>query len=102
MALEVNHTLHTYWRDYLALVYIIICLFDFVVGATWWNLSIQGMFQDCLLKEDQSTCFNNLPPPWQPYTLNNGGMFHIAMGAILGAAAWKRGEEKKNGNVSEE
>ena len=98
----VNQTLHTYWRDYLALVYIIICLFDFVVGATWWNLSIQSMFQDCLLKEDQATCFNNLPPPWQPYTLNNGGMFHIAMGAILGAAAWKRGEEKKNGTTASE
>ena len=94
MMSSINVALHTYWRDYLALIYITICLFDFVVGATWWNLSIQSMFLECVTREEQAVCFNNLPPPWQPYTLNNGGMFHIAMGAILGATAWKRGEEK--------
>ena len=102
MMLNFNLGLHNYWRDYLALVYIIICLFDFVVGATWWNLSIQSMFLDCVARDvGQAICFQNAPPPWTPYTLNNGGMFHIAMGAILGAAAWKRGEEKKNGTSVE-
>ena len=60
-------------------------------------------YEDCVARGvEQSVCFNNIPPPWQPYTLNNGGMFHIAMGAILGAAAWKRGEEKKNGTPASE
>ena len=99
----INHSIHTYWRDWLALVYITICLFDFVVGAVWWNLYVASYYEDCVARGvEQAICFNNIPPPWQPYTLNNGGMFHIAMGAILGAAAWKRGEEKKNGTPASE
>jgi K+ transporter len=31
---------------------------------------------------------------WQSLTLQNGGFFHIAMGAVLGVAAWTRGQEK--------
>jgi hypothetical protein len=89
----INETLHRHWRDWLALCYIAICVFDFMVGATWWNLSIREMFNECLVKYDQAICYANLPPMWQPYTLQNGGMFHIAMGAILGAAAWKRADE---------
>ena len=96
MAVEVNKTIHTYWRDWLAVVYISICLFDFVIGAIWWNLYVAAFYEDCVARGvEQSVCFNNIPPPWQPYTLNNGGMFHIAMGAILGATAWKRHHEKK-------
>ena len=32
---------------------------------------------------------------WQSLTLQGGGLFHIAFGAILGAAAWTRGMEKR-------
>ncbi len=99
----INETIHKHWRDWLAVVYIIICLWDFIIGAAWWNLSIQSMFLDCLAsgRADQATCFTNVPGPWAPYTLQNGGMFHVAMGAILGAAAWKRHEEQHERNVSE-
>lgn len=31
--------------------------------------------------------------PWESLTTSNGGVFHVAMGAILGAAAWTRGHE---------
>jgi len=31
---------------------------------------------------------------WQPLTLGGGGLYHLAMGAVLGIAAWSRGQEK--------
>jgi hypothetical protein len=29
---------------------------------------------------------------WKSLTLENGGLYHLAMGAILGAAAWTNGQ----------
>jgi len=34
---------------------------------------------------------------WVPITLQGGGLFHVAMGAVLGVAAWSRGQEKLAG-----
>ena len=34
---------------------------------------------------------------WEPLTLKGAGLFHMAMGAILGIAAWSRGQEKLAG-----
>jgi hypothetical protein len=31
---------------------------------------------------------------WQPLTLIGAGLFHMAMGAVLGITAWSRGQEK--------
>jgi hypothetical protein len=31
---------------------------------------------------------------WLPITLGGGGLFHVAMGAVLGVTAWSRGQEK--------
>ena len=31
---------------------------------------------------------------WQSLTLSNGGLIHLAFGAILGVSAWTRGQEK--------
>ena len=56
----INHSIHTYWRDWLALVYITICLFDFVVGAVWWNLYVAAYYEDCVARGvEQAICFNN-------------------------------------------
>jgi hypothetical protein len=32
--------------------------------------------------------------PWQSLTLSNGGLIHMAFGAILGVAAYGRTQEK--------
>lgn len=32
--------------------------------------------------------------PWDPITLKGGGLFHIAMGAVVGVAVWQRSNEK--------
>jgi hypothetical protein len=34
---------------------------------------------------------------WSPLTLQGAGLFHLAMGAVLGIAAWSRGQEKIQG-----
>jgi hypothetical protein len=34
---------------------------------------------------------------WNPLTLQGAGLFHLAMGAVLGIAAWSRGQEKMAG-----
>ena len=36
-------------------------------------------------------------PPWQPISLQGAGLFHIAMGAVLGIAAYGRTKEKIEG-----
>jgi hypothetical protein len=32
--------------------------------------------------------------PWSPITLQGGGLFHMAMGGVVGVAAWRRTNEK--------
>jgi hypothetical protein len=34
---------------------------------------------------------------WQPLTLQGAGLFHMAMGAVLGLSAWGRTQEKLGG-----
>jgi hypothetical protein len=69
-----------YWRATLAWAYIIICLFDFVIGPLFYAwFAVYG---------DKS--FGE----WEPLTLSNAGVFHISMGAILGVSSWSRGQEK--------
>jgi hypothetical protein len=31
---------------------------------------------------------------WKSITLDNGGLIHLAFGAILGITSWTRGQEK--------
>lgn len=31
---------------------------------------------------------------WNPLTLQGGGLYHLAMGAVIGITAWSRGQEK--------
>lgn len=70
------------WRPVTAWVYIIICLFDFVVGPiiTFYFFGKQG----------------GTYTQWQPLTLMGAGTLHLAMGAIIGITAWQRGSEKIN------
>jgi hypothetical protein len=64
----------TLWREVLAYVFAAIITFDFIIGP------IVTMFVDAYFKI-------NLPA-WQPLTLQGGGLFYVAMAAILGTAAY--------------
>ncbi len=63
-----------YWRPAIAWQYFAVCLFDFIIFPS------ASMY---FLKE-----------PWDPITLKEGGFYHLAMAAIIGVAAWTRGQEK--------
>jgi hypothetical protein len=72
------------WRPTVAWTYIVTCVCDFIVFPVLWALyqNYTGM----------------LLTPWDPLTLKGGGLFHVAMGAILGITAWSRGQEKIRGS----
>lgn len=74
--------LQKYWRPMMAVVYMVIILFDFIVFPIFWSIvQVYGSAGVVSLQ-------------WAPLTLLSGGIFHAAMGAVLGVAAWTRGNEK--------
>lgn len=73
--------LQNYWRPMMGWQYMVTCTFDFVIFPILFAL-IQILFDG---KVDQQ---------WSPITLEGAGLYHLAMGAILGVAAWSRGQEK--------
>lgn len=68
------------WRPMMAVTYMVICIFDFILGPILNYAFFSKTGAD----------FN----AWKPLTMSEGGLFHIAMGAILGLAAYTRGQEK--------
>lgn len=73
--------LQTKWRPITAMVYLVICLFDFVASPIFWTL-VQAYYDGVVTTQ------------WQPLTLAGSGLFHISFGAILGVSAFTRGQEK--------
>ena len=69
------------WRPMMAVTYMAINIFDFIIGPTLFNL-LQ------FWTEGQHVT------SYQALTLQGGGLIHIAFGAILGISAWTRGQEK--------
>ena len=72
--------IRSHWRPMMAFVYMAIVIFDFIVGPIFWSIiQIYG---------------GSVAIQWVPLTLNSGGIFHAAMGAVLGISAFSRGREK--------
>lgn len=69
------------WRPMMGFTYMLICIFDFIIAPVLWSLV-------------QALQAGNVTLQWNPLTLIAGGFFHIAMGAVLGVAAFTRGQEK--------
>jgi hypothetical protein len=67
------------WRPGMAWVYMAICIFDFIIAPTATSILI--------------TFHDSAVPVWKALTLENGGIIHVAFGAILGVAAWGRTRE---------
>lgn len=78
------------WRPMMAIMYMMVCIFDFVVFPI--------MFTTVQFWEVESV--NDAFRQWNPITLGGGGLFHVAMGAVLGVSAWSRGQEKIAGAAS--
>ena len=72
------------WRPMMGWLYMGVCAFDFVLFPIMWSM-VQA-----IMHHPQMT-------QWQPLTLQGAGLFHIAMGAVLGIAAFGRTQEKLGG-----
>ena len=79
------------WRPMMAIMYMTCCLMDFAVFpimftiVQFWETAIQ----------------NDAFRQWVPITLQGGGLFHVAMGAVLGVSAYGRTQEKVAGAAND-
>lgn len=71
------------WRPAMGWMYMIICFLDMAVFPVAWSIL-------------QATLGHPVTQ-WNPLTLQGAGLFHLAMGAVLGIAAWGRTQEKVAG-----
>lgn len=87
--------INRFWRPAAAVVYLTICLFDFVIAPAVMGFRTANLeaFSQSLHGLDPAVAIALLQnrTPWQPLTLQGSGLFHIAFGAILGVTAWTRG-----------
>lgn len=78
--------LNTKWRPAMGWMYMTVCVFDFILFPIAWSIlqAVQG---------------GEVRQQWEPITLVGAGLFHMAMGAVLGITAWSRGQEKMRGTL---
>ena len=72
------------WRPMMGWMYMGVCIFDFVMAPILWT-AIQALYH------------GGINTQWQPLTLQGGGLFHVAMGAVIGISAYGRTKEKLEG-----
>jgi len=72
------------WRPMMGWSYMLTCIADFVAFPILWSLV-------------QVIGGGRVETQWQPITLQGAGLYHIAMGAVLGIAAYGRTQEKLGG-----
>ena len=79
------------WRPAMGWMYMLVCMADFVLFPVLWSLV-------------QVIGDGKVETQWSPITLQGAGLFHMAMGAILGIAAFGRTQEKiagaNNGGIA--
>ena len=73
------------WRPAMGWMYMLICLLDMAVFPVLWSL-LQAYMKMPITQ-------------WNPLTLQGAGLFHLAMGAVLGIAAFGRTQEKIAGTA---
>jgi hypothetical protein len=73
------------WRPAMGWMYMVVCMMDMVIFPILWSLV------QVLTKQPVSQ--------WNPLTLQGAGLFHLAMGAVLGIAAFGRTQEKIAGTA---
>jgi hypothetical protein len=89
MGEEVNNNedwMQKKWRPAMGWMYMVICMLDMAIFPVAWSL-LQVITHQTVTQ-------------WNPLTLQGAGLFHLAMGAVLGIAAWGRTQEKVAGAAS--
>ena len=74
------------WRPAMGWMYMMICLADMIIFPVCWSL-LQAVTHSPITQ-------------WNPLTLQGAGLFHIAMGAVLGISAFGRTQEKLAGTAA--
>jgi len=74
-------------RPMMGWIYMLTCTCDFVLFPVLWSML-------------QALSHGSVTSQWQPLTLQGAGLYHIAMGAVLGIAADGRTKEKVAGVAS--
>ena len=72
------------WRPMMGWMYMVVCFMDFVGFPVLWSLL-------------QAYNHGQVASQWQPLTLQGAGLFHLAMGAVIGISAYGRTQEKLGG-----
>lgn len=103
---EEGGKLGKYWKVSCAIVYLVICIFDFLIMPSVLtryseDLDYSQVYEQIARLDDpqaQVALINKIDykaQTWEPLTLQGAGMFHIAFGAILtGVAMSRTGREK--------
>ena len=68
------------WRPAMGWIYMVTCTTDFIIFPVLWSIL------QAILKQPITA--------WQPITLQGAGLYHLAMGAIIGVSAFGRTQEK--------
>jgi len=76
-----EHWMNSKWRPMMGWMYMLVCTMDFIGFPILWSIL-------------QAYAHGQVNSQWQPLTLQGAGLFHIAMGAVLGIAAYGRTREK--------
>jgi hypothetical protein len=87
---ENEHWAKAFWRPAMGWLYMIICFMDFV-GFPLLTIFLPVIFKPFGFTVPYQT--------WTSLTLSNGGLIHLAFGAILGVSAFTRGQEKMAGKT---
>lgn len=74
------------WRPMMGWMYMAVCTSDFIIFPIMWSLT-------------QVIAHGKVDSQWDPITLHGAGLFHMAMGAVLGIAAYGRTQEKLGDKV---
>jgi hypothetical protein len=74
-------------RPMMGWIYMLTCTCDFVLFPILWSML-------------QAMSAGQVTSQWQPLTLQGAGLYHIALGAVLGIAAYGRTKEKVAGVAS--
>ncbi len=88
ISIQNENWIKSYWRPAMGWLYMLMCAFDFIIfPLIMIVIPIIGAIIGVSMPYNE----------WKSLTLSNGGMIHLAFGAILGVAAYTRGLEKLAG-----
>jgi hypothetical protein len=87
LAQQLEDWMNRKWRPAMGWLYFVVCITDFIIFPVLWAVFYAKVGTEVI--------------PWEPLSLKGGGLFHVAMGAVLGIAVWSRGQEKLHGVARE-